>query len=1037
MSVNTKKIEGIYLVNASAGSGKTYTLNENVFELINGKVEPESLVLTTFTNKAAAELRKKVRQKLISEGKSDEAARILDGFMGTVNSVCARLLKEYAIYAGLSPAINVLPEDESEKKEAGNQFAAAVSSVISSYAHEIEDVALRLSYGGDWNTDDWGDSVQEIVSAARVNQISPELLREFSKSSWESFEAILPPECDGKKLDKQLVSAVLQMLEDLQQNGSSVVATTKFIKTLKDFKSQYDKSGIEGTTWRNWLAISRGEVGAKDREYVKDSSIAQEVLSHPRLRDDVQRMIQCLFFCAAESMDYYDNYKKKHALMDFADQETKVLDLLENNIVFQEAIKTRLSNVLVDEFQDTNPIQLALFLSLHKQISKHGKSVWVGDPKQSIYGFRGSDAKLMNEVMQLSDKSKILGHSWRSKKLLVGFCNALFTKVFYDTDPKKIILKIPEERPDALEGGSLELWLKNPEEREVSKNDIIANGVYSLLKTGKVKAGEIAILCRKNDHCRDIAASLEALNIHASYPQGKLLDTIECQVALAALRYLHDENDELALAEIVRLLPSHSAHKNWMQSLIENPENVFNEWACDPSLASFVQARKKMQCKTPLEALKLALDAINLLHIIKTWSNPQRRMKNIDKLCGVCSAYLDQCENQRSAATISRFCGFIADADEEESESFGEQTVQVLTCHTAKGLEWPVVILADLKRKPTGNVFGCRVIPSKNFDPKNPLANRSINFWPWPFGSLKKIEMLDTILGDLKETLIEEEVAEQQRLLYVALTRAKYKMIFTDPFTVDDTSPLPKWPDKSGKQKVKVGDSEFDITVKYIDTVSGNSAAPDEEVQYVFPLVKKIKTYPDAKIRASSLKDDDNKFESVTVQEVPDFKYGINVVGKPEPSAFGSAIHGFFALDAAKLSTEKLLVKADQILECWNVKGTAAPKELLKANVNFYSWLKSKYSGALYFRECPITWWKDNYQRMEGYIDLLVELPNGYVIVDHKTSLNDKPEHIKAFAPQLEAYKNAVETATHKKVLATLVHMPIIGRIYEVKGYTL
>ena len=95
-----------------------------------------------------------------------------------------------------------------------------------------------------------------------------------------------------------------------------------------------------------------------------------------------------VFGCAGDALRDYERYKKEHGLMDFTDQETCVLDMALNNEAFKSSMHGRIQMLMVDEFQDTSPIQLALFLALSELA---GKAVWVGDPKQAIYAFRGTD----------------------------------------------------------------------------------------------------------------------------------------------------------------------------------------------------------------------------------------------------------------------------------------------------------------------------------------------------------------------------------------------------------------------------------------------------------------------------------------------------------------------------------------------------------------------------------------------------------------------------------------------------------------------
>ena len=121
----------IKMIKASAGSGKTYRLMDNLSDCIKAGTQPEGLLATTFTVKAAAELQSRIRKKLLEEDRTELASRVFDGLIGTVNGICNRLLNEYAIEAGLSPALDVLPDEN-----ANLIFSAATSEVMEQYAEE-------------------------------------------------------------------------------------------------------------------------------------------------------------------------------------------------------------------------------------------------------------------------------------------------------------------------------------------------------------------------------------------------------------------------------------------------------------------------------------------------------------------------------------------------------------------------------------------------------------------------------------------------------------------------------------------------------------------------------------------------------------------------------------------------------------------------------------------------------------------------------------------------------------------------------------
>jgi ATP-dependent exoDNAse (exonuclease V) beta subunit len=1048
----------IELINASAGSGKTHSLTGKVMEKLSQETTPESLIITTFTNKAAAELRERIRRQLLKQNMPDEALRISDGFVGTVNSTCARLLKEYALDAGLSAALDVLPEEDGERL-----FRVAVTGVVAEHADAMEETAGRLLRS------EWLEDVRKVVDLARMNLITPEHLLALARDSWESIEAVFGTEESASDLDNELDDAVSSAIAKLEEIDKLTKMTTTALDALKKFKTLNGKAGkgAPEVPWSDWLSISKLKT-AKDGGGILDEvrAIAGRVLTHPRFRNDVRRMVEGVFACAAEALASYENFKKKQGLMDFADQEIKVLELAKSNEAFMDSIKDRLSHVMVDEFQDTNPIQLSLFLALHDLT---GHSTWVGDPKQAIYGFRGTDAHLMDEVTALVENSQILGYSWRSKELLVHFCNAVYSQVFRNAGEEKVRLKIPAARKSDASGGELEMWrLSTQNTLDIAA--ALASGIRNLLRNEDgIEPGDIAVLCRTNTQCENVAKALAALNIRASVPQGSLLQTRECRLALAALRYTHDRRDTLALAEIVCLSPLHADHETWLSTLVSGRGDAIAEWERDPAIGALSLARKNLRYQTPLEALKEAVDGVNLPRIIKSWSSPQMRRNNLDKLCGVCVQYMDQCKARRTAATVGGFVGYLREIDPQQAEGFGRQTVQVSTWHRAKGLEWPIVVLASLDSSRQATPFGTYVLPAPDFDPNQPLAHRSIRFWPWPFGKQKRFPELETRLSVSVEDKITKEQAtsESRRLLYVGMTRARDRMIFAarkretkngaaldiswlDELSNDPENPLILWPIQEGRQQVLVAGEKFPITVKDFSPMSEESSDPlrgvatpsfagfEEEAQFVTAIAKNVEArpleaWPPAHIVPSALAADETMLSRIVTEDAADFKTRIPIWGKPDFAALGNAIHGFFAADADRLPPKGQLEVAKRLLSRWNVEGAVEPSDVLKAEERLRSFIASRYPGARVLREWPVSFVNEKRQRLQGWIDLLLELPDGYVVVDHKTTPNVAREHAKSYAPQLLAYKEAVERATGKPVLATLLHLPVCGLVVEVR----
>ena len=1033
-----KTMQGVNMINASAGSGKTHRLTEEVMDALFQGILPESLAVTTFTNKAASELKERIHRQLLDRNMQDEALRVFDGFIGTVNAICARLLKEYALSAGLSPALDVLPEEDGERL-----FKIAIAGVVAEHMEAMEPASQRLG------RDDWTEDVRRVLKLARTNRIVPEQLLACARISWESLESFFGETDLSSDLDEELDEAVADAITVLETLEYPSKSTLKVFDDLKKFKIQREKASSE-TTWGDWLRISKliDKAANDGKPYLEEvSATAGRVLAHPLFRNDVKQVIEGVYSSAADSLVAYENFKRKQGLIDFTDQEVKVLELLESSETFRDSMKDRLSRIMVDEFQDTNPIQLALFMALH---ALTGHSTWVGDPKQAIYGFRGTDSQLMDSAGALVENPQILEYSWRSRELLVRFCNAVYSRVFRDMGEGKVCLRIPPVRAEEASGGELELWLLSSSN---ASNDAltIAEGIRDLLiNDAAVEPGDIAVLCRTNEQCESVSAALEALNVRASVPQGSLLGTPECLLAIAALRYTLDINDTLALTEVVRLSPLHADHETWLDSVILDKDEAISRWEKDPTVETLLRARESLKYQTPLETLKDAIDGVNLPRIVKSWNNPKRRMNNLDWLCEICVQYMDQCKARRAAATAMGFIHYLRESEPGQAEGFGRHTVRVSTWHGAKGLEWPIVVLTGLDHSREATPFGAHIVPAPHFDPAQPLAGRSIRFWPWAFGTQKKYpELEERMAGAYECEFIKEQAAkESRRLLYVGMTRARDRMIFAarrnetkssvnlrtawiDELSCESGNPLIRWPLHEGRQELDVDGEKFPITVRMFSPPEEQVfIEKEEQEQFTFKSAESEKQRPSARIAPSELEADEALLSGVAVEDVTDFGTRIPIRGKPDYAALGCAIHGFFAVDSHPY--ERRLEIAGHLLNCWNVDDSVDPADVLAADDRLRQFIAQQYPMAKAFREWPVSYLNEKQQRVQGWIDLLLELPDGYIIIDHKTTPNAGREHIKSYAPQLMAYKEAIELATGKKVIETLIHLPVCGLVVKV-----
>ena len=1052
----------IKIISASAGSGKTYTLSKTLVQALRDGIQPEAVLATTFTNKAAAELIERVRGDLFEDQKWEYAQRIFDGHLGTVNSVCGRLLKEFAFELGLSPVQDVLPEEDNFFI-----FERAIAPVVEKYAKEIDPIADRFEM------EDWRAILRGIIDKIRTNDIDPTSLSKSYEWSWETFKNVLPvtSKKSEEQIDNELDDAIRQTRLSLKNNtADSTVATKEIIRKL-DIHIR-TRSKASSLTWPEWARFSKLSPGAKSKDICESLTLAARVHSrHPRLHQDAQTFIRLLFECARDSLNEFARFKEKNGIVDFVDQEKLALELLKIPEV-QERLKQDLKIVFVDEFQDTSPIQLALFVQLAALASK---SIWVGDQKQAIYGFRGTDPALMDAVIDKiidPDHLEILSGSYRSRPGLIAFTNELFSNAFepLGIPPERVKLK-PKIDDGLNQKMPLLVWRLSRKDTRIEKDRAsdekeirsLVTAIRDLLeqcddylildattkKTRPLMPADIAILCRRNSKCEKVASCLESYGIRASIPRSGLMSTPECILGFAALRYLVDKSDSLAAAEILHFTESSSATPKWFTDRIENPRD--KSLNSIPTIQELDRLRPDLIHLTPSEALETALTAVRIHEAALRWGNGAQRIANIEMLKGLAIIYEDQCLVSRNAATPAGLVTFLSKnvrGEEIDTQPAGQDdnAVKVLTYHSAKGLEWPVVVMYELDWSRPESPFGTHVESEQDsFDPTRPLAGRRVRYWPWPYGSHKGDVGLDDAVRKSPQF---EEVAlrerkELMRLLYVGMTRARDYLIFAVGIDKEGKNGC-KWldilEDRNQKKVMRlpldidnpdiwVAGQKMAATVQKFEPFQ-EPAQGDLEATYITPVQHLNVEYPWAKLVPSHLEKDIS--ETASVSQTVSLGERIPLLdGDPDMELVGEAVHGFLAVDDHLLENGRRLELAKQVLLNWEVTALK-PENLVEASDRLRSHIEMTYGqDCIWRREWPIHLRKGN-QKANGWIDLLLETSSGLVIIDHKSfpgSKDRREAKALTYAPQLAMYREAVEKATGKSVIATLIHMPVVGRV--------
>lgn len=1033
----------ITLLSASAGSGKTHALTTLLTEKIAAGVRPEGVVATTFTRKAAGELTARVRAALLAADRPAESRRIQNGYIGTVNSVCGSILRDFAFEAGLSPSLDVLPEGEDAAV-----FSAAIAEVVQRYARPLADVCARLEL-----TDDWIACIKEIADKARVNGLDRARLLACAAPSWASLRRLLPEAMDertAQNLDREIAEELDAAIAKLPAPGDTTQKTQDTLDALLGVKRALRDS--RPSRWSDWERLARVAPGKKSDSVVAPlRELARQALIHPQLHSDLDAVIRLFFECAADALGRYQQHKKDLGLMDFIDQEMETLKLLGRDET-RRRLAERLDLLLVDEFQDTSPIQLALFLRL---ADAAGEAVFVGDRKQSIFAFRGTDPVLMEAVMQSLGDVQVLSNNWRSQPALVAFTSAIFALAMGRQGmPEKEVRLAPRVTAIASEIPRLNCWRLDTKNQSDDWAALAAGIRQTLAEPDRwpvldkrtkrerpLRPGDIAVLCEKNTHRKALAAALEAIGLRAATAALGLMRRPETSLALAAFRVLTDADDLLALAELARLLAPEGDPAWWLPLCSKGDLSGVTE-RLEPARL-LAAHRGDVARRTVAESLDLALELADVHRAVLCWDDADRRLANLDALRGLAATYEELCTSRRIPCTPAGLLQHLGDLErakeDGQAEGIGDEAVQILTYHKAKGLEWPLVIMNGLDSHDRYGVFGLgAVAPPGGMNLADPLAERWLRYWPWPFGGLSGPQALNDAAdaSDEMRYACEQAARERLRLLYVGMTRARDHMVFVARLPKKDGTatawldacvdvsgqPILRLPTEAGDHDVTVGVESFPMDVRVLTPDDAEAATMRS------PLWMPIRPAEPATHPAARFAPGTERFGGEVMTEVVTLGPALDLPAAADPLHLGSAVHACLAAVPLSGTQEERLVRTAQVLADWGL-ATLPPVAVCAVQDRLAGFVRERYPEASAAVEWPIHL-RRGLRRGSGWVDMLLRLPEGNVIIDHKTGLGDHAAlQAKAVghAGQLAAYSEALAKATGLPTLGIWVHFPLAG----------
>lgn len=814
------------VIRASAGTGKTFDLVRRYMDALEGKGEcrpcmPEEIIAVTFTRKAAAELKQRICAALYRQGACDMASRVGGAYIGTVHGVCLRLLQEYALEAGISPRADELSEEDAEA-----MFEQASVPFVEEYG---DAAALFSSFGLDRvkysekktkPEDQWKNTAHDILTAARTGGMEQRLeeMAERSCREMERYFACVNGLGEPLESVERDLRAAWEEQRDLGNyvKSSRTGAITKKVLAYHTFVKSLPVGHMR---WKDWFSLMGRPLDSGNAAFGEElTELGLRALATPEFHRDVMTLIRRMFGFAEDCRKRFQLLKQQSGVVDFADMEQLAVKALREPAVL-ERIRGRFRMLLVDEYQDTSPMQLSIFNRLCRILGADGRVVFVGDDKQSIYGFRGAAPELTRRGTEGWNRAD-LTVCHRSLPAILRFTNAFFNAV--NAPLRDALLKNDEElavqsyleessdapymtqearrkvREQAERLSSVQFWLVEGTAKTAKKvcDAAVARAVKRLLEEQTlvydkergefraVQAGDVAVLCRTGDDCCSVADALEALGLRACVSRKGLLDQEEVRLCLRACRVAADGwGSQLDLAELYHLF--HPGGDWFEAASARNLEEGI------PCLQALRALHERAWVLTPSELLDEVMDVADAFRLVSSWSRGLERRANLEALRVLAKEYESAMHSRREPVTMYGWFDWL-EAQKPGMASGGESAVQVWTLHASKGLQRPVVLLHGFSFAPDkGSAWGVKVHADSQAPQDDPLSAQELFWLPSVFASLQKkdlsvpdaYEPLASAVKSAEDRYREASLREELRLLYVGMTRAESVLIVTGRFS--------------------------------------------------------------------------------------------------------------------------------------------------------------------------------------------------------------------------------------------------------------
>ena len=837
------------LVSAAAGSGKTKVLTERLLSRISDDADIDSFLIITFTKAAAAELKSRIVDEIAKRLAAEpdnrrlrrQSALCQKAQIGTIHSFCATFLRENCHAAGLSPEFKVIEEERSEAirrrviervmdkayEEPTRDFLLLADSVGSgrddSRLSEIV-LSLHKKMQSHARPDLWAKEQIELMSAGTddiaATPWAQEILHSVTASAefWaQAMENAAQKAYTNEKIGAaygESLSATALCLRDLARSCAEGWDRARQFLPIEFPKLKSLRNSPDPELSEHIKALREGCKAACKKLTVMLNA------SEEKLAGDMQKTAPAMRALLELTLDFDKAYaaeKKRRAEVDFADLEHFTARLLTDETGAPTALARELSRryteIMVDEYQDVNRVQDAIF----RAVSKDGTNLFmVGDVKQSIYRFRLADPTIFTEkylsyadldaVQGLDPVRIMLQENFRSRSEVIEGANHVFRtcmsaklgEIDYDENAE---LKCGASYDGAVPKPELVLVDVTADGEDDSPDktaleaQAVAGKIHALMRSGTLvsdkgvqrplRYSDIAILMRSMASVGEVFRR-ELLN--ADIPvlgggNGSYFESVEVSALVCLLAVIDNPHQDVPLIAVLRspffgfsadeLSEIRAADKksDFYTALTKNAEHSARCAEFADTLTDFRQCAPDMELG---ELLRYIFDRLDLAAVCSAMTDGATRRDNVMLLSDYAKRF--EATGFKGLHRFVEWLNSLAERGDEPGRGAVGNAVQLMTVHKSKGLEFPVVFLCGTSKRFNRSDLREAVLihPELGLGPKVTDTKRGIEY-----ASLQRNAV--SLRAD------REMLSEEMRLLYVALTRAKERLIMTATMSEPET----------------------------------------------------------------------------------------------------------------------------------------------------------------------------------------------------------------------------------------------------------